>query len=64
MGEMELTLSVDNFDVFACYQDLWKTVSEKQNAVRQGIIHSGGCTENRIKLRIDAKDKRCFKCSR
>ena len=25
--------------------------------MRQGIIHSGGCTENCIKLRIDTKDK-------
>ena len=50
-------LSVHNFDVFACYRDLWKTVSEKWNTVRQGIIHSGGCTENCIKLRIDTKDK-------
>ena len=50
-------LSVDGFDMFACYQDLWKTVSEKQNAVRQGIIHSSSCTENCIKWRIDAKDK-------
>ena len=32
-------------------------MSEKQNAVRQGIIHSSGCTENCIKLRINAKDK-------
>ena len=22
-------LSIDNFDIFACYQDLWKTESEK-----------------------------------
>ena len=29
-------MSVDNFDVFACYQDLWKTKSEKRNAIRQG----------------------------
>ena len=24
-------MSVDNFDVLACYQDLWKTKSEKRN---------------------------------
>ena len=48
-------LSLDDFDMFACYQDLWKTVSEKQNAVRQGIVHSNGCTVNCIKLRIDDK---------
>ena len=50
-------LGVDNFDVFTCYQDLWKTELEKWNAVRQGIIHSGGCTENCIKLGINASDK-------
>ena len=26
-------MSVDNFDVLACYQDLWKTKSEKKNAI-------------------------------
>ena len=26
-------LSVDDFNVFACYQDLWKTKSEKRNAI-------------------------------
>ena len=29
------TMSVDDFDVFACYQDLWKTKSEKRNAIHQ-----------------------------
>ena len=50
-------LSIDDFDMFACYRDLWKTKSEKRNAIRQGIISSGGCTENCIKLRIHAADK-------
>ena len=27
-------LSIDNYDVFACYRDLWKTKSEKRNAIR------------------------------
>ena len=31
-------MSLDDFDVFACYRDLWKTKSEKRNAIRQGII--------------------------
>ena len=26
-------LSIDNFDIFACYQDQWKTKSEKRNAI-------------------------------
>ena len=50
-------MSVDDFDVFACYQDLWKTKSEKRNAIHQGIISNDGCTENCIKLRINAGDK-------
>ena len=47
-------MSVDDFDVLACYQDLWKTKSEKRNAIQQGIISNDGCTENCIKLRINA----------
>ena len=50
-------MSVDDFNVFACYRDLWKTKSEKRNAIRQGIISSGSCMPNCIKLRINAGDK-------
>ena len=50
-------MSIDDFDVFVCYRDLWKTASEKRNAVRQGIISNDGCTINCIKLRINALDK-------
>ena len=50
-------MSVNNFDVLACYRDLWKTKSEKRNAIRQGIISNDGCTENCIKLRINAGNK-------
>ena len=50
-------LSVDDFDVLACYRDLSKTKSEKRNAIRQGIISNDGCTENCIKLRINAGNK-------
>ena len=50
-------MSVDNYDIFACYQDLWKTKSEKRNAIRQGIISADGCMENCIKLRINAGDR-------
>ena len=39
-------MSVDDFDMFACYRDLWKTKSEKRNAIQQGIISTDGCTEN------------------
>ena len=50
-------LSIDDFDIFACYRDLWKTASEKKNALRQGIISTDGCMPNCIKLRINARDK-------
>ena len=50
-------LSIDDFDVFACYRNLWKTESEKWSTVRQGIIYSGGCSENCMKLQINASDK-------
>ena len=50
-------MSVDDFDVFACYRDLWKTKSEERNAIRQSIISTDGCMENCIKLRINAGNK-------
>ena len=50
-------MSVDDFDVFACYQDLWKTKSEKRNAICQGIISTDSCMGNCIKLKINAGDK-------
>ena len=50
-------MSVEDFDLLVCYLDLWKTKSEKRNAIWQGIIFTDGCTENCIKLRINAGDK-------
>ena len=50
-------MSVDDYDLFACYQDLWKTKSEQKNAIRQGIISTDGFTVNCMKLRINAEDK-------
>ena len=50
-------MSIDDFDIFACYRDLWKTASEKRKAVQQGIISCNGCTENCIELRINAGNK-------
>ena len=55
--EVNEIMSVDNFDVLACYRDLWKTKSEIRNAIHQGIISNDGCMENCIKLRINAGDK-------
>ena len=55
-------LSINCFDIFACYLCifacyLWKAASEKRDAVRQGIISNDGCMENCIKLRINAGDE-------
>ena len=50
-------LSINYFNVIACYQDQWKTKLEKRNAIRQGIISNEGFTENCMKLRINASDK-------
>ena len=47
-------ISIDDYDIFACYRDLWKTKSEKRNAIRQGIITKDGCTKNCMKIRIGA----------
>ena len=49
-------ISVDDYDIFTCYRDLWKTKSEKRNAIRQGIISNDGCMENCIKLRIKMQE--------
>ena len=54
-------MSIDDFNVFTWYRDLWKTKSEKRNAIRQGIISNDGWMENCIKLRINAGDKKHFK---
>ena len=43
--------------ILACYRDLWKTASEKKNAIRQGIISTDGCTINCIRFRINAGDE-------
>ena len=50
-------LCIDDFNILACYRDLWKTASEKKNAAKQGIISNDGCTPGCMKLRINARDK-------
>ena len=50
-------MSIDVYDIFTCYRDLWKTASEKKNAIHQGIISADGFTVNCMKLRINVKDK-------
>ena len=50
-------MTIDDFNVFACHRDLWKTKSEKRNVIQQGIISTDRCMPNCIKLRINAGDK-------
>ena len=50
-------ISIDNCDIFCSYYDCWKSMTERRNAVFQGIIEVGGQTENPIKHRINAGDK-------
>ena len=50
-------LNIDNYDVFACYRDLWKTKSEKRNAIQQGINSTYVCKQGCMKLRINTGDK-------
>ena len=47
-------LCIDNFDIFACYRDLWKTALEKKNSIWQGTISTDECMPNCIKLIINA----------
>ena len=44
--------TLDNADIFLCFQDLWKTSKERENAVYQGIQ-----SEAIRKIRINAGDK-------
>ena len=50
-------MSIDNYNIFACYRDLWKTASEKKNAIHQSIISTDSFTISCMKSRINAKDK-------
>ena len=49
--------STDNYDVLYSYYDCWKTVTERCNAIFQGIVEAEGQTENAIKHQINATDK-------
>ena len=50
-------ISIDDYDVLYSYYDCWKTITERCNAVFQGIVEADGQTENAIKHWIDATDK-------
>ena len=43
-------ISIDDYNVLYSYYDCWKTVTERRNAIFQGIVDADGQTENAIKL--------------
>ena len=50
--EGQSVFTLNDSDVFLCYQDLWKTKTERENAIYQGIQ-----SEAVRKIRINAGDK-------
>ena len=50
-------MSIDNYGIFTWYRDLWKTKSEKHNAIHQGIVSTDSFTVSCMKSRVNAKDK-------
>ena len=51
-------ISIDDYDILYSYYDCWKCTTERHNAVFQGIVDADGQTENAIKHRINAGNKR------
>ena len=49
--------STDDYDVLYSSYDCWKTVTERRNAIFQGIVEAEGQTENAIKHWINTADK-------
>ena len=50
-------ISTDDYDILYSYYDCWKSITERCNAVFQGIVQADGQTENAVKHRINAGDK-------
>ena len=50
-------ISIDDYDILYSYYDSWKCMTERHNAVFQGIVETDGQTENAIKHWINAGDK-------
>ena len=50
-------ISIDDYDILYSYNDCWKSITKRCNAVFQGIVQADGQTENAIKHRINAGDK-------
>ena len=55
--EADEIISTDDCDIFYSDYDCWKSMTERRNAVFQGIVEVRGQTENAIKHRINAGDK-------
>ena len=53
-------ISIVDCDIFYSYYDCWKSMTERRNAVFQGIVEAGGQTENAIKHRINVGDKESY----
>ena len=50
-------ISIDDYDILYSFYDCWKSTTERCSAVFQGIVETGGQTENAIKHTINASDK-------
>ena len=50
-------IGTDDYDILYSYYDCWKCMTEKDNAIFQGIVEADGQTENAIKHRINMGDK-------
>ena len=50
-------ISIDDYDILYSYYDSWKCMTERHNAVFQGIVETDGQTADAIKHRINAGDK-------
>ena len=50
-------ISIDYYNILYSYYDCWKCMTERHNAVFQGIDETDGQTENAIKHGINAGDK-------
>ena len=49
-------ISTDDYDILYSYYDCWKCMTERYNAVFQGMVETDDQTENAIKHRINAGD--------
>ena len=50
-------ISIDDYNILYSYYDCWKCMTERHNAVFQGIDETDGQTESAIKHQINAGDK-------